>query len=77
MKVKREVEERDKLSFEERKGKESFLFFFGCTHGIQKLPGQGTNPRHSSNPSHSSDNARSLMPRASRELQIKSFLTAL
>ena len=27
------------------------LFFFGCICGMQKSPGQGSNPRHSSNPS--------------------------
>ena len=31
-----------------------FVLFFGCTHGIWKFPG------HGSNPSHSCDHARSL-----------------
>ena len=42
---------------------------FGHTHDIWKFPGQGKNPHHSSNPSHSTDNAGSLTPRATRELQ--------
>ena len=37
-----------------------FVIFFGCTHSMQKFPGQGVNPCYSSNPSHSSDNSRSL-----------------
>ena len=37
-----------------------FCFLFGCTCGIQKFWGQGSNPRCSNNQSHSSDSARSL-----------------
>ena len=37
-----------------------FFSFFSCTHGMQKFPGQGSNPYHRSNSSHSSDNAGSL-----------------
>ena len=38
-----------------------FFFFFGCALVMQKLLGQGSNPRHSSN------DARSLTSGASRE----------
>ena len=31
----------------------SLFFFFGCTHGIRKLPGQGSSPSHSLNPHNS------------------------
>ena len=34
--------------------------FFGCTHSMQKFPGQGSDSCHSSNLSHGSNNARSL-----------------
>ena len=40
-----------------------FFFFCGCTHGMQKFPGQGLNPIHSSDFSCCSDNARSLTTR--------------
>ena len=33
----------------------SFCFLFACTHGMQKFPGQGSNPSHSSDPSSSSN----------------------
>ena len=36
-----------------------FPFSFGCTQGMWKILGQGSNPSHSSNLSHSSDNVRS------------------
>ena len=46
-----------------------YLFiYFGCTHGMQKFLGQGSNLLHSSNLSHSSDNAGSLTYWAIREL---------
>ena len=40
-----------------------FLFFSGGrghTHGMQKFPGQGSDPHHSRNQSYSNDNTRSL-----------------
>ena len=37
-----------------------FFFFFGCTHGIQKFPGQVSNPSHSCNPLHICTNATAL-----------------
>ena len=46
----------------------SYLMFFGCTSGMQKFPGQGSNPRHSSDPSHRSDNTRYLTHWATWEL---------
>ena len=49
------------------------LFVFGHAQGMQKFPGQGSNPCHSSNPSHSSDNPRSLTCYATRELLICLF----
>ena len=50
------------------------LFFsFGCTHGMWKFPGQGSNQHHSSNLSHSSDNTGSLTHCVTRELQRKVF----
>ena len=36
-------------------------FFFGCTHGMWKFPGQGSNLHHSSNPNHCRQNTRSLI----------------
>ena len=40
------------------------VLLFGCTHSIQKLPGQGLNLHHSSDLSHSSsDKAEFLTPR--------------
>ena len=53
--------------------KGSFLFIFGCAHGMQKFLSQGSNPRHSSGPSLCNDNARSLTHCTARELQ-HSFL---
>ena len=46
----------------------SFLFFCVCVcaHGMQKFPGQGSNPLHSCNQSH--NNARSLTHCTTREL---------
>ena len=38
-----------------------FFLFFGHTCRMWKLPGQGSNPCHSSNPSHCSDNTGSLI----------------
>ena len=38
----------------------SFCLYFGCTHGMQKFLGQGSNPCHSCNQSCNSDNAKSL-----------------
>ena len=44
--------------------KKQFLipFFWrgACNHGMQKFPGQGSNPCRGYSQSHSSDNARSL-----------------
>ena len=37
------------------------LLLSGCEHGLQKFPGQGSNPHHSCYQSHSSDHARSLI----------------
>ena len=39
-----------------------------CISGMQKFPGQGLNPCHSSDQSHSGDNIGSLTHRATREL---------
>ena len=36
------------------------FFFFGCTHGIWKFPGQGSNSRGNCDLQHSYKNARSL-----------------
>ena len=36
------------------------FFLFGHTHSMQKFPGQGSNPHHSSDSSCNSDNAESL-----------------
>ena len=36
------------------------IVYFGCTHSIQKFPGEGTNLCHNSDTNHSSDNAKSL-----------------
>ena len=55
------------LSF---KFKCTLFLFLGCTHSMQKVPGQR------SNPCHSSDNTGSLSGWATREL-IKSILTTL
>uniref|UniRef100_I3LTG1 Coiled-coil domain containing 97 n=1 Tax=Sus scrofa TaxID=9823 RepID=I3LTG1_PIG len=51
-----------------------FISFFGCAHGMQKFPGQGSNPCQSSNPSHcsGSDNTRPSTCRATRELHVLS-----
>ena len=46
-----------------------FSFLFGRVHSMGKFPGQGANPHHSSHGSPCSDNARSLTPYATRELQ--------
>ena len=43
------------------------IFVFGHTLGLQKFPGQGSNPQHNNNQSHSSDNAESLTHGATRE----------
>ena len=53
----------------------TFLFFFGCAHGIQKFIGQGLNPHYSSNPGCCSDNAGSLTCCATREHSCLHFLT--
>ena len=37
-----------------------FQNFFGCNHGIQKYPGEGSNPQHSSDPKHSNDKFGSI-----------------
>ena len=37
-----------------------FFFFFCCTHGMWKFPGQGSNPHHNSDLSRCSDNTSSL-----------------
>lgn len=36
------------------------LFFFGCARSKQKVPGQGSNPRHSGRPSHCSGDTGGL-----------------
>ena len=47
----------------------SYLFiYFGCTCGMWKFLGLGTNPCHSSNSSHCSDNTGSLTNCTAREL---------
>ena len=51
-------------------GKNTILFFFGCTCGLWKFLGQGSNLRHSCNQNHSSDNAGFLTCWATRELPI-------
>ena len=48
-------------------GEGFFVGFFGHTHSMQKFPGQG------SNPSHSSDSVESLTPGLPRELLGASF----
>ena len=40
-----------------------YSFVFGCTHSMQKFPGQGSNQCHSSDLSHGSDHSRSLTTR--------------
>ena len=40
-----------------------FCFLYAHAHNMQKFPGQGSNPHHSSNSIHSSDNARFLTAR--------------
>lgn len=45
-----------------------FLFFGGGTPRYLEVPGQGSNPRHSSDLSHSSGSARSLTHWTTREL---------
>ena len=52
-----------------------FVCFFGCTHGLWKLLGQGLNLHHSSYPNQSSDIARSLTSCATRELPCCNFPT--
>ena len=39
-----------------------FLIFYGCTHGIWKIPGQGLNPSHSYKLCSSYNNAGSFNP---------------
>ena len=51
-----------------------YLFIFGCTCGMWKFPGQGSNPYHNSDLSHSSDNARSLTCCATGEFLVVWFL---
>lgn len=46
----------------------SHSFCWACS--VWKFPGQGLNLCHSSDPSHRSDNARALIHRTTRELQI-------
>ena len=45
-----------------------FSLFFGCSHGMWRFLGQGSNLGHSSSPDPCSDNARSLTHRATRKL---------
>ena len=40
----------------------SFFLFFGHAQGMQKFPGQGSNPRHNCNQSHCRAHVRSLTP---------------
>ena len=44
------------------------FLLFSCTHSMQKLPDQGSNPNHSSNWNHGGDNAGSLTHWATKEL---------
>ena len=48
--------------------KQFFRIFFGCTHGMWKFPGQGSNPCHSIDLSQCSDNTRSSTHCTTREL---------
>lgn len=41
------------------------IFFFCCSHGMWKFPGQRSNPSHSSYLTHSKDNTESLTTRPS------------
>ena len=47
-----------------------FFFFFGQAGGMQRFPGQGSNPCHSHGLSHSSDNTRSLTTRSPGNSQL-------
>ena len=51
-----------------------FIYFFGCTGGMWKFLGQGSNLHHSSKLSCCGDNAVSLMGYATRELLNMVFL---
>ena len=51
-----------------------FFFLFGCTCGMWKFPGQGSNPRHSSDLGQYSDNTRSLTQCTTRELLLFFFV---
>lgn len=51
--------------------------FFGCTHGIHKFPGQGSNLGHSSDPSCYSDNTWILNPLSHKGTPPISFYATL
>ena len=55
----------------------SVIFFFGHTHSMQKFPGLGSNPSHSSDLSSCSDNTRSLTGCTTGELLIFDFYICL
>ena len=46
-----------------------YFIYFGHACSMQKFPGQGLNPHHSSDPSHSDDNTRCSTCRTTRKLQ--------
>lgn len=50
------------------------FFFFFCIRGVQKFPGKGSNPHHSSDPSHCGDSAKFLTHCTTRELRYCHFL---
>ena len=54
-----------------------FFWGGGHVHGMWKLLGLGSNPRHSSGPSHGHDNARSLTHLATRVLLTLATLDGL
>ena len=50
------------------------FFFFGHALGMQKFPGQGSNPHHSSDPNYSNDNAGSSTAKPAGNSQNTWFL---
>jgi len=53
------------------------FYFFGHAQGIRKVPGQGSNPQHSSDLSHCTDNTGSLTRCATREILSVNFRVGL
>ena len=49
------------------------IYYFGLAHGMQKFPGQGSNPHHSSHRSHCSNNAESSTCRVTWKLLSQPF----